>query len=82
MALEWLLMIGTGFNDPYQEPVARFETRSECITAALTISRQQLRAELLDTREDAVNPKEIPFKDVISHSGALHADCIENRKTK
>lgn len=74
--IEWILMLGVGLNDRNAEEVTRFESEHECQKAALVISRQIVREELLDAGINVTNPKAVTIEQIKAMSSAVDARCV------
>lgn len=74
--MEWILMLGIGLNDRYAEEVTRFKSESECQKAAMVISREVVREELLDAGINVVNPRAITIEQIRAMKSAVDARCV------
>lgn len=74
--IEWALMLGVGLNDRYAEEVTRFQSKFECEEAALVISREVTREELLDKNINVIDPRGITPEQIMAMESAIDARCI------
>ena len=77
--IEWILFLGVGVNDRYAEEVARFKSENECRKAALVISREVVREELLDRDMGGIDPKSITIMQIMKSESALAPRCTPEK---
>lgn len=78
--IEWILFLGVGINDKYAEEITRFKSENECRKAALVISREVAREELLGRDVNVVNPESITMMQIMKTESALTPRCTTGKE--